>query len=175
MKIQENSFIISDKYDKIHKKVSKYLCDKTNKSDESLLMNKSFNNRMITELRDMIDTKKYHDNNDGNNKWILSLRREAKEENKNRFSYINVGKESSPLYTMINENNHRDPEFITCPFKNKYLPKIENVSNKKILTDTKNRFNISLEQKFKHNDLKVKIPFKIRLKGRISFKRRCLK
>ena len=168
LEIQENSFINLSKFEKNHEKICNYLCEKTKKSEETLLMNKSSNNRLKTEISHIIEKKNREIKNNGINEWILSLRRGlGNEDNINKFSYINVGKDSSPVYTMINENFHKTTEFISSPFKKKFLPKIDLVSKMKFFSNGEIKNNISLETIKHREDLKVKTLIDVRLKGRI--------
>ena len=103
----------------------------------------------------------------GHNKWILSLRRNPNQrEDRNKFTFINIGKDSKPLYTMFNENYNKSPEFITSPFHKTELPKIGTIAKTKLYNDTKEKFNISIEQRMNLNDLKVNFSY-FRLKEKI--------
>lgn len=110
----------------------------------------------MTEIKDVVESKKPLENNFGQNKWILSLRKsDDNKDNQNKYSFINVGRDSKPIYTMFNESKLKIPEFITSPFNKTVLPKLESVSKMKIYNESKEKFNISIEQRFNHNDLKV--------------------
>lgn len=134
-----------------------YLCTKTKKIEDELLANKAKKLRIVTEIKDVVESQKPLENNFGQNKWILSLRKNGNhKEMYDKYSFINVGKDSRPVFTMFNESKVKTPEFITSPFNKIFLPKLESVSKMKIYNESKEKFNISLEHRFNHNDLKVK-------------------
>jgi hypothetical protein len=125
--------------------------------EDDLLANKAKKLRIVTEIKDVVESQKPVENNFGQNKWILSLRKnENYKDLYSKYSFINVGRDTRPVYTMFNESKLKSPEFISSPFNNTTLPKLESVSKMKIYNGSKERFNISLEQRFNHNDLKVK-------------------
>ena len=142
LKIQENSLLTAKKYENIHKNVFNYICKKTKKNEDSLVINSSLNYRVNKEIKEIEENR--HLNRTGNFKWIISLRA-GKNLNKNHFSFLNVGKDNNPICAWINEKDIQTPEFINSPFKTNYIIKKDNATKK--LSFTSHQINRDLKVK----------------------------
>ncbi len=94
--------------------------------------------------------------NQPNNIRVLSLRKKKHDlSEKQKISYINIGSESKPTWSMINENNKKQIEFVRTPFDRSSLPKIDKITRKKYFQNSKERYGIDLKRTEEYSDLKL--------------------
>ena len=83
------------------------------------------------------------------------------------MSYINIGSDKNPIFTMVNENFRKNHEIVGSDYNENNLPNIEKFKKTKFVQFTTNKFKINFDQLKGISCLKVEYLLIIRLKGKI--------
>jgi hypothetical protein len=112
---QEKALKLKEKHDNIHKNVIQKIRDKTNKSQESILMNSIYEYRNKREIQNIIDDKIKDKNKYGSvNSWMISLRKTDIYKG-DRYCYINLNNDEKPSWQLVKEKNTKEYEIIKVP------------------------------------------------------------
>jgi hypothetical protein len=100
--LQEKSLKKNEDNIKYRDNITKFIANKTKKTEDELLMNRTDGFRMKQELKTMMDFKKPAHERYGVNSWMISLRRPENFEG-TRYAFVNVGTNFNPTWARIKE------------------------------------------------------------------------
>ncbi len=164
---QENFLKFNSKISKNRENLSKFICKKSKKKEDELLINSSPLHRIKSEFKKIIDIKKPAENSLKAYDWILGLRSKPEEPFKGTY-YVNGGSESNPIWSRRKIGLKVNSVDFIRPYNIENInPKLESFKNSKFVKNSVEKYKINLENFFNLDKMKVKI-INSRSKGEMS-------
>jgi hypothetical protein len=153
---QEKCLKIMENNNKCVENLANFVSKQAGKSDEELLMNRTDGFRVKSEFKNLIESNKPLAERYGANSWVISLRRPKKFQGV-RYSYINVGSTTAPIWSLVKEKvpENLNTETIRKP-GSKSSKDIRNLTDNNFFRNTLTRLKIDTENVEGWDNLNVK-------------------